>query len=503
MVNTKQITQNLYLLLYIPYLLKRNKLELPRMKLKLPLLLIISLFFLSCDKENKSSKEVYIKGQIANPSSEYVVITKNNINIDTLRLDNNNRFEGSLKNIEAGLYVLRHPPENQIIYLEPGDSTLVWLNTLEFDESLNFSGKGSEKSNFLTNLYLLNQQDNDLILSYYKSDPSEFAEKTDSIRANRKQKLIDLEDKYEVSQDFYKIANSIINYEYYDLRERYAFLIRKYNSSLVDKIPSDFHSYRKDVSFNSNLLEDSYVYLNFIDDFLRTKTLEECAKNKPNDKNCTNLNSFENIRSRIELVDSLIQNKNIKNTFLDRLASQGIVYSQKVENVDLILNLLKKMNYSGNMQKGINQMAKIQSDFLPGNSLGEKIYINTKKDTVKLKNFSRKPMITYRWMSSSPSHYRWQHEIIKNLQFKYPEVDFIGINLDMDHSDKWLEVIKKNSFDPKLQFQATKIRVDENLLKNYLNKLIFMDAKGNIARGDLQVNTPDLENKILEFISQK
>ena len=73
----------------------------------------------------------------------------------------------------------------------------------------------------------------------------------------------------------------------------------------------------------------------------------------------------------------------------------------------------------------------------------------------------------------------------------------------MGDSDKWLEVIKNNSFDPKLHFQATRIRVDENLLKNYLNKLIFMDSKGNIKRGDLQLNTPDLESNILEFISQQ
>jgi hypothetical protein len=473
------------------------------MNLKLSLFLIISLFFFSCDKENKTSKEIFIKGQIANPSSKYVIISKNNISIDTLLLDSKNRFEGTLKGLKTGLYVFRHPPENQVIYLEPGDSTLIWLNTLEFDESINFSGKGSEKSNFLTNLYLLNQQDNDLILSYYKLDPSEFAKKTDSIRDNRKQKLIELEEKNDLSQEFYEIANSSINYEYFDLRERYAFLIRKYNPSLTSKIPSDFHEYRKDVSFNSIALEDSYVYLNFIDDFLKTKSLENCAKNSPKDKECTDINSFENIRSRIELVDSLIKNKNIKNSFLAKLASQGIIYSQKAENIDLILDLLKRMDYSGNMQKGIDQMAKIQTDYLPGNSIGDKVYINTQKDTVQLKSFNRKPIITYRWMSSSPSHYKWQQNIIKNLQFKYPEIAFIGINLDIDDSDKWIEVIKNNTFDPELQFQATKIRVDENLLKNYLNKLIFMDPNGEIIRGDLQINTPDLENKILEFISQQ
>lgn len=470
------------------------------MKFKLSLLLLISLFSLSCNKKNTNSKEVFIKGQIGNPSSEYVIISKNNTPIDTLRLDSNNRFQGTLKNIEAGLYVFRHPPENQIIYLEPGDSTMVWLNTMEFDESLNFSGKGAEKSNFLTDLYLLNQQDNDLILSYYKSDPSDFAKKTDSIRANRKQRLINLEEKHQVSQEFFKIANASINYEFYDLRERYAFLIRKYNPSLVEKIPSDFHDYRKDIDFNYVALEDSYVYLNFIDDFLRTKTLENCAKNKSENINCTNLYSFENIKARIELVNSLIDNRNIKNTFLDRLASQGIIYSQKSEDIDLILDLLKETDYSGNMKNGILQMAQVQEDFMPGNSLNSKIYINTKNDSVRFKSFSKKPVMTYRWMSSSPSHYKWQQTIIKDLEFKYPEIAFIGINLDPTPNN-WLEAIKNNTFDANKQYKVVNLKIDEKLLKNYLNKLILVDSNGTIIRGDLQINTPDLENEILKFIN--
>ncbi len=232
--------------------------------------------------------------------------------------------------------------------------------------------------------------------------------------------------------------------------------------------------------------------------------MENCFKHNhsPNNKNCSNLNSFENINYRIKLVDSLIQNKNIKNTFLDRLALQGIIYSQKEENIDSVLTVLNRIEYSGNLQTGIDQMAKIQYYFLPGKSLYDKDYVNTKRDTVKLKSFIRKPTITYRWISSSPSHYKWQQKIIKDLQFKYPEVDFIGVNLDEDDSDRWLEVIKNNNIDPKFQYKTTIIRVEENLLKNYLNKLIFVDAKGKITRGDVQINNPELEKKILEFISK-
>ena len=503
MINITRLFQNLYLPIPIAYKSHSNKSELALMKLKLPLLLLFALFFISCKKDDNTSKEVFIKGQIVNPSSKYVIISKNNIDLDTFHLNENNQFEGKLKNIKPGLYVFKHPPENQVIYLEPGDSTLVWLNTLAFDESINFSGKGAEKSNFLSNLYLLNEKDNDLILSYYKLDPSEFAQKTDSIRDSRKQELIDLEEKNEISQEFFNLANLSINYEFYDLRERYAFLIRKYNKQMIKRIPSNFHDYRSQVSFDNEDLEDYYVYLNFIDDFLRTKSIENCPTSSPSNSDCYSLNSYENLKYRISLVDSLITNEQIKNTFLDRLVSQGIVYSQKSDNLDSILSLLKQTDYTGDLKDELNTMAKNQLIFLPGNNLSERKYLTMNGDTVKYKNFTKRPSITYRWTSSNPSQHKKQHQIISDLRVKYPEVDFIGINLDKETSEDWKKAIFKNYYNTKYELKSLNISVDKNVINKYLNKLIFMDNKGTIVRGDLQINTPDLETKILEFISQQ
>jgi len=473
------------------------------MKLKLSLLLLIPLFFFSCKKDNNISKDAFIKGQIVNPSSKYVIISKNNIDLDTFQLNENNQFEGKLKNIKAGLYVFKHPPENQVIYLEPGDSTMVWLNTIAFDESINFSGKGAEKSNFLTNLFLLNEKDNDLILSYYKLDPSEFARKTDSIRDSRKQELIDLEEKNEISQEFFNLANLSINYEFYDLRERYAFLIRKYNKQMIKKIPSNFHDYRSQISFDNEDLEDYYVYLNFIDDFLRTKSIENCSPSSSSNSDCYNLNSYENLKYRISLVDSLITNEQIKNTFLDKLISQGIVYSQKSDNLDSILSLLKQTDYTGDLKDELNTMSKDQLNFLPGNNLSERRYLTVKGDTVKYKNITKRPSITYRWTSSNPTQHKKQHQIISELRVKYPEVDFIGINLDKDTSEGWKNAVFKNYYNTKFELQPINISANKNVINNYLNKLIFLNNKGTIVRGDLEINTPDLESKIVEFISQQ
>ncbi|MCJ7757759.1 MAG: hypothetical protein MUP24_06390 [Gillisia sp.] len=472
------------------------------MKLKL-IFIIFSLFsLLSCNQDNKQTPEdFYIGGQIANPSSKYVIISKNDVNLDTLYLNDKNQFGGTLKNIKAGLYVFKHPPENQIIYIEPGDSTLVWLNTLAFDESINFSGKGSEKSNFLTNLYLLNQQDNNFILNYYKLDPSEFAQKTDSIRNERQQRLLYLDKKYDLSEDFKKLANSSIDYEFYDLRERYAFLIRKYYREFVKKIPKDFHQYREEISFNDENLQEYYVYLNLIDDYLRTKSLEYCDENNIQTQNCLNLNSNENIKRRMVFANTLIQNKNIKNIFLDRLAAQGIIYAQNTENIQSILDLLTKINYSGERLADLKQMALIQKELLPGYNIGGLKMRTTSKDTVLLKDISRNPIITYYWSVNSQEHHKWQHKIIEDLREKYPEIDFIGINIDKNQFEPWVNVIKNNSYDPKFEFQLVNISVEKKLLKNYLNKLIFVEPSGTIARGDAQLNTPDIETKILEFIS--
>lgn len=457
----------------------------------------------SCNDNTETSKKVYVGGQIENPSSDYVIISKNDVDIDTFKLNDKNRFGGNLENIEPGLYVFKHPPENQIMYLEPGDSTMIFVNTLEFDESINFSGKGSKESNFLTEMYLLNQKNNDLILHYYRVKPEEFARKTDSIKEKRMTDLDELRDRYDLSEHFYELASSSINYEYYDLRERYTFLIEKYYPDFAENIPEKFHDYRKDISFNDKDSQDNYVYLNFLDDYFRTKSIENCDQNKIDSKECYNLNSYSNIKNRMKMVDSLIKIESIRNSFLELLAAQGIIYSQDKNNINSILDMLTKMKYSGGQIADIKQMAMIQANLLPGNNIGNLKLLNSKKDTVQLKNISKKPIITYHWSLTSQGHHKWENKIIEDLRFKYPEINFIGINIDKDQLETWQERINNKPYDADFEYKLEMLRVKQNLLKNYLNKLLFISPDGKIIRGDVQLNSPDLESKILEFISQK
>lgn len=110
--------------------------------------LIITLLCIAltgCNSKQTGCGEAYIGGEIINPNSDYLVLYDNTAPIDTVYLDENNRFSRKIENLNSGLHSFVHGGEYQVIILEPSDSILLRLNTLDFDESLVFTGKGSKK----------------------------------------------------------------------------------------------------------------------------------------------------------------------------------------------------------------------------------------------------------------------------------------------------------------------------------------------------------------------
>ena len=123
-------------------------------------ILLIAFTLIGCKKDNNSSQDnyAYIGGQIINPKNNFVVITKSETTLDTIILDGNNRFLFKINDLEQGLYTFRHGDEFQMILLEPSDSIIFRLNTLDFDESLVYTGKGDKKNNYFINEFLQNEK---------------------------------------------------------------------------------------------------------------------------------------------------------------------------------------------------------------------------------------------------------------------------------------------------------------------------------------------------------
>lgn len=471
------------------------------------LLLVFVVCFLvySCGEDTTSNSSTSISGEIVNSNESFITLEKDGEFVDSVALSENGSFSYNFdeNNFESGLYTFRHKPEGQTFFIEKGDSLLLRVNTKEFDESLMFTGNKAEENNFLIEMYLLNEKDNDLILSYYKVSPEKFAKKTDSIRSLRLDQLENLEDKYEFSESFLSLAEKNIDYEYYDLRERYAYLINKYFNEFRNKIPKEFFSYRKQVNFNDKDLQSLYTYQRFLDNYLKNRAIERCVAENPN-KECFDTESITNLKNRLILSDSIFKIENLRNRFISRFAKRQLNSAKNEQQIDSSLQLVKSFDFPKNQYEELKQIGRLQKNYFVGkNTSNAKLY-NTTGEKIILKDILDKQTITFTWSLYINNHPKF-HKRVNELRNRYPEINFLGVNIDSDDKetyDLWLKAL--SNFDYNKDFEV-KIRDRGNeiyLYKNFLNKILLIDENGIIKKSNLNLFDPNFEAELLEYLNQ-
>lgn len=466
-------------------------------------LLVFLLLLISCKEEDDSPLlgHAFVGGEIVNPTSEVIVFSFNGKVLDSVELSEKNRFSYIIDSVQQGLYMIQHRPESQNIYLSPGDSLLLRANTLAFDESLYFSGKGSERNNFLAEMFLLDEKNSDLLLSFYQTSPEEFAQKTDSIKAQRLQMLKAFQEKTEVSDQFRRLAKKTIQYESYDLRERYAYLVNKYYKEFSDDFPDNFFDYRNKVDFNDRNLQGSPAYLRFIENYLINYSLNWCAGSDLDHEDCYELTNTENIKARINRASELIELPSLRNRILKKLAIEGIIVAQSRANIVDIINLLEQKGYPEEELRNLKQLGMIQLAYLPGTSLEKVPLLDTEGKELTFSQAVSKPTIIFLWSIYSDDH-QADHKIIEEMRNKYPEIDFVGINLDLKEHSGWKIALQKYGYDPKNEFQLNSSGIGKSFFQYFYNKLLFLDKDGKVVIGDAFINSPEFESRILEFLNK-
>ena len=143
--------------------------------------IILAFLLSSCKNEFKSDDyTAYFGGEVTNPTSPYVLFCKNSDVIDTIEIDENNRFFVKFDSLSPGLYTFKNEPEYQYVYFDKNDSIMVHINSKDFDESIVFCGRGDEKNNFLMELYLKNEHDKSNLFEIFDYDIPKFNKNIDS-----------------------------------------------------------------------------------------------------------------------------------------------------------------------------------------------------------------------------------------------------------------------------------------------------------------------------------
>ena len=139
---------------------------------------------------------------------------------------------------------------------------MIRLNTLDFDESLVFSGQGSKKNNYLINLFLKLEDEEHFVYESSKLTPEKFLVKLDSIKNEKYESLNLFKEKYKPTEYFTNVAKTGIDYSYYRDKEIYPYRYFGIKTPLpIDSLPNGYFDFRKDIDYNQEELKEFYPYL--------------------------------------------------------------------------------------------------------------------------------------------------------------------------------------------------------------------------------------------------
>jgi len=463
---------------------KNNKLKF----LKLIILAIILFFSNSCNNKN-SVDNFFLGGEIINPSSNYVNFYYNNIKIDSIELNSENKFFKKLENIQPGVYRIEHIPENQYIIIENGDSLWIRVNVEDFKESLSFSGRGSSKNNFLVDMSNLNDYENEFLSQIYNQGSYDYKIVIDSLMDEKKD-IWELFNKSVNQRNLgRKITKASIKYNYYNKLERYA-LLRGREWSKDER--EEYFSYRDEVNLNDSELSLFEPYVTYLMNFFNEKTLDSgevysYAKN----------NTDFNIK-KLLIIDSQINDPYLKNNLARATAIEEIL---NFKNNDLHDEFIDYYTYVNTSNRYLDEITKLYNDIdkmKKGNVLPEVNILDFNGNTTSSsEEFLGSKTLIYFWSQTQMNHYRRTIRRVEELKQQYPQYRFVGICIQpytdmVSQAQNILNLDLSNQFSFK-DFESS----SKDWVLTFLNKTIVTDEKVKIIDGFSNLFTNDIE-KILE-----
>lgn len=470
------------------------------------LLSVFALLLTSCEPDIEPKKaSAYIGGEIVNPNNNYVIVSKDNSNNDTIYLDENNRFLHTLDSAHTGFYIFKHSPETQLVHIERGDSILLRLNTLQFDESLVFSGRGAERNNFIVDMFLANEYNQALLPNWYKLPPKEFEKKMDSLENRYKKQLKRVVKTTTFSKTAIAAARNSYMYNIFSYKENYpANWIRTVLNSRPKKkerLPETYYAYRKKVNFNDSTLRLSYAYNRFIYSFIQNETLEYELNND------TTLSPKASVQFKLALVDSVIPDERIKNTQMRGITRQYILTNRDSISSYAVLDDFLTRNTNPRFNSELTRLAKAMAKLENGDKIPNEMLVSSSNENsrIGLQELSQKAPLSvfYFWSVQRLEHFKEAHNKAETLRKKYPSISVYGINTNDDKTKKWIPVLNQYNYSPLFEFQFDNyLKSRRSLVLTNNNKTIITNRNGEILTYGSNLLNPNFEREIQQYLNR-
>ena len=325
-------------------------------------------------------------------------------------------------------------------------------------------GKGSAKNNFLIDVFLKNEEHNDILNSYYNASFDDFLIKVDSLFNNQKELFKEFKQNNRLS---YLSENLILDAIKYPLLEKIQSYLVSNNLDL-NRLEIDYSKY--EIDFNNNSISSYKPYIDFIYlySFNLTKSLSD--------------HNFQ--VERLKILDSLVQSDDIKSKLFRFLAFEILLNEKSLKEKRIFFEEFKNISDYSSINNEVEILLKNQLQLSPGKSFPSIKGYGLNGSIKDISTISDKKIIFF-WSYDQNAHFNSIYQKINSLENKYLSYKLISLNIN-DDFDKWKSNYKTTKNVTELQTNDFEYMSKKLILDN-LNKVFIVD-ENNIIQAIGSIN---------------
>lgn len=412
----------------------------------------------SCKKEFDADNYVaYFGGEVENPQSRYVLFCQNNVVLDTLPLKADNTFFVKFDSLAPGLYTFKHEPEYQYVYFDKNDSIRVHIDSKDFDQSIIFCGRGDQKNNFLMEMYLRNEKEKNKIFDVLDYEAPKFLSYINKVNADNIAFYKSKKEEIKWNDEFDVYAQGMYLFPHYTRKEIYPIVHKMRTGNDVSKaLPKDYYDFRKTIDFSDEKMTDFSPFVMYLNYMLNNVG----SIHYHNHFSEVDLALKTNV-NKLKIADTLIKNEKVKNIVVNSIAFQYLLEDQNMVNNQEFLKHYYKIATDKSKKNEILKLGKAINQLTDGKKLPSVTLLDAAGKNVNSSSLITKNTILFFWSEELNSHLVAAHKKALELQKKYPNYEFIAINLDKN-PNTWKEALTKYSFGSIRQYHCSNFEEIKN-----------------------------------------
>ena len=454
-------------------------------------LLSLSIVVFACSKQEETKVQTTkLTGTITNPKGDIVNLKFGGDRlIDTL--DANNSFEFEFVIDEPTDMTFQHG-EYAYVYLHPGDSLNMTLDTDKFDETLKYSGDAAKQNQYLVAKVLVESVGMPRETLYAKKE-AEFLTTVDSL-LNVNNDLLNSYVTKEEDGEFIKQQRLANQYEALAKKIRYENYYPHFSKDTTQELSKDYYAFYDQLDMNNESLLKNNAYVSVLEQYIEYKS------NLYDDFDFSNKYWTPVLDKAITTIDEEISNNKVRlklynNYYVPQFLS-------KVE-ADFAESLLVKIDSMDTEKQYITKLNE-QWDGLKKVAIGQPVPEMTFEDIdgnpVTLASLKGKMVYIDVWATwCGPCMRELPH--LEKLQedLKDNNVAFVSVSID-DTRDPWKKMVEKKEMKGIQLYSegAWSSEIIKNFVVKGIPRFILLDENGIIVDNDAARPSGNIKEVILE-----